>query len=572
MLSALELRDFVLVAAVRLDTHPGLNVLTGETGAGKSLLVDALGLLTGVRAESGLIRRGAQRALVQAEFAHGEPASASRALVAEGRNHARLDGELVTVSELAQAVGARVAVFAQHAQQALLSPAAQRESLDRLLDQDGAAAAEAWRTAWQERRELVTELARLRADARDRLQRADLLDLQVAEIDAATLQVGEEDRLASEARRLRHADRIRQGVAAALAALDAEDGAVETLLRSRRELDGAARLDDRLEALARDLADAAQGAQAVASELQAYLDDVDVDPRRLDAVEGRLAALQRLFAKYGDGSGDVLAFRASAAEERAGLEAHDLRADEIEARLAQLDGHLADLAERLRASRRAAAVRLSGDAAPLLARLALDGARLEVAVDPAPAGPHGADRIRFDFAADAGEDLAPLAQAASGGELSRVMLALWLVTGSDRPTLVFDEVDAGVGGRAAAAVGELLAELAGRHQVLVVTHLAQVAAHADRHVRVGKRSEDGRTTTVVEPLDDAERERELARMLAGHEGDAAIVTARDLLQRAASVRARAARAPSPRDERAVDQEGGSSSSAPSSASTSDRSE
>ncbi len=564
MLSALELRDFVLVAAVRLDTHPGLNVLTGETGAGKSLLVDALGLLTGVRAESGLIRRGAQRALVQAEFAHGQPASASRALVAEGRNHARLDGELVTVAELAQAVGARVAVFAQHAQQALLSPAAQRESLDRLLDEGGAAAAQAWRTAWQERRELDAELARLRTDARDRLQRADLLDLQVAEIDAAALEVGEEDRLASEARRLRHADRIRQGVASALAGLDADSGAVEALVRSRRELDGAARLDDRLEALARDLADALQGSQAVASELQAYLDDVDVDPRRLDAVEGRLATLQRLFAKYGDGSSEVLAFRATAAEERAGLEAHDLRAEELEARLAQLDARLDDLAERVRGSRRAAAQRLSSDVAPLLARLALTGARLEVAVDPAPPGPHGADRIRFDFAADAGEDLAPLAQAASGGELSRVMLALWLVTGSDRPTLVFDEVDAGVGGRAATAVGELLAELARRHQVLVVTHLAQVAAHADRHVRVGKRSEDGRTTTVVEPLGDAERERELARMLAGHEGDAAIVTARDLLERAASARAQV-------DHAQVDhaQAGGSSSSAPSSAATSD---
>ncbi|MDZ7707393.1 MAG: hypothetical protein U5J97_05765 [Trueperaceae bacterium] len=559
MLSALELRDFVLVATARLDTHPGLNVLTGETGAGKSLLVDALGLLTGVRAESGLIRRGTQRALVQAEFVHDEPASASRVLVAEGRNHARLDGELVTVAELAQAVGARVAVFAQHAQQALLSASAQRESLDRLLDDRGAQAAAAWRSAWQERRDTSAELDRLRADARERLQRADLLDLQVAEIDAADLEIGEEDRLASEARRLRHADTIRQGVASALAGLDAEEGAVESLLRSRRDLDGAARLDDRLGALVRDLADASQGAQAVASELQAFLDDVDADPRRQDQVESRLAALQRLFAKYGDGSAAVLAFRAEAAEERAGLEAHDLRSEQLETRLARLDEHLAELAGTLRTARREAAARLSSDVAPLLARLALVGARLEVAVDPAPPGPHGGDRIRFDFAADPGEALAPLAQAASGGELSRVMLALWLVTGSDRPTLVFDEVDAGVGGRAAAAVGELLAELARRHQVLVVTHLAQVAAHADRHVRVGKLVEEGRTTTVVEPLGDAERERELARMLAGHEGDAAIVTARDLLERAARRRAQAGSS-------------GSSSSAPSSAATSDASE
>ena len=169
---------------------------------------------------------------------------------------------------------------------------------------------------------------------------------------------------------------------------------------------------------------------------------------------------------------------------------------------------------------------------PLFDRLALPGARLQVGVEQSDWGPHGADRVRFAFAADPGEELAPLASVASGGELSRVMLALWLVTGSDAPTLVFDEVDAGVGGRAAAAVGELLAALARRHQVLVVTHLAQVAAHADHHVHVGKEERDGRTVTTLAPLDGEERERELARMVAGHEGEAPRATARDLLSRA----------------------------------------
>jgi DNA repair protein RecN (Recombination protein N) len=541
VLSALELRDFVLAERVRLEPHAGLNVLTGETGAGKSLLVDALGLLTGVRAEAGLVRRGAQRALVQAEFAGDGPASASRALVAGGRNHARLDGELVPLAELAEAVRARVAVFAQHAHQALLSPAAQREALERLLSEEAAAALAAYRAAWSERRALDHELATLQEAARERLRRAEALDAEIAEIDAAAPAPGEEDDLAAEARRLRHADRIAQGAAAALAALDDDGGAVDGLVRGGRALDDAARHDERLAPLARDLAEARNGAQAVAAELQGFLDDFAADPARLDAVEARLNALQRLFAKYGDGSAEVLAYRATAAAERAGLDRSEDRIRELRARRDELDAALAARAAEVRAGREAAAQRLAREAAPLLERLALPGARLTAALEPTELGPHGGERVRLDFAADPGEPLAPLAQAASGGELSRVMLALWLVTGSDRPTLVFDEVDAGVGGRAAAAVGELLAQLAHRHQVLVVTHLAQVAAHADRHVHVGKTTSAGRTTTTAVPLeDDPAREGELARMLAGHEGEAARAAARELLARARGGRAQPA--------------------------------
>jgi DNA repair protein RecN (Recombination protein N) len=532
VLRTLVLRDFVLVASARLELRPGLNVLTGETGAGKSLLVDALGLLTGVRAEAGLIRRGADRALVEAEFDDPSPLVASRALVANGRNHARLDGELVTVAELADAVGRRVSIFAQHAHQALLSSAAQRAALDRLLAPDGRQAASDWAGAWTERREVAAELDRLRDEARERLQRTDLLDLQIEEIDAAALRPGEEDDLAAEARRLRHADRIAGAVGRALAAIDDEDGAADGLAAARRELDDAVRLDERLAPLARDLSDALQAARAIAAELAAQLDEAAAEPDRLDRVEARLARLQRLFAKYGDGSAAVLEHRDRAARERAGLDADDRRVRELEDRLERLDARLAEAGGRLRAARLEAAGRLSSGTAPLLARLALPGARLEARVDPADPGPSGADRVRFDFAADAGEPLAPLAGAASGGELSRLMLALWLVTGASTPTLVFDEVDAGVGGRAAAAVGDLLAELGRRHQVLVVTHLPQVAAHGAHHLQVGKEERDGRTVTTVAPLDPAERERELARMLAGHEGDAPRTAARDLLARA----------------------------------------
>jgi DNA repair protein RecN (Recombination protein N) len=378
--------------------------------------------------------------------------------------------------------------------------------------------------------------------ARERRRRAETLDAQIARIDAVAPAPGEEDDLAAEARRLRNADRIAQGVAAALAALDDDaGGAVAALVQGRRALDDAARHDDRLAPLARDLAEALQGAQAVAGELQGFLDDVAADPARLDAVEARLTALQRLFAAYGDGSAAVLAYRDAVADERAGLDRSEDRIRELRARRDELDAALAARAAEVRAGREAAAARLAREAAPLLERLALPGARLVATLEPAELGPHGGERTRLDFAADPGEPLAPLAQAASGGELSRVMLALWLVTGSDRPSLVFDEVDAGVGGRAAAAVGELLAELARRHQVLVVTHLAQVAAHADRHVHVGKATSAGRTTTTVVPLESPEaRERELARMLAGHEGEAARAAARELLARAGGGRAQPA--------------------------------
>ncbi|MDZ7800397.1 MAG: DNA repair protein RecN [Trueperaceae bacterium] len=538
MLQVLELQDFVLAEHVRLELGPGLQVLTGETGTGKSLLVDALALLAGGRADPELVRSGTDLARVQAEFAGPGLASASRTLVREGRNHARLDGELVTVAELADAVGARLAVFAQHAHQALLTPARQREALDRLLDEDGAAALRAYREAYAERRARAHELQRLQGEARARTERAETLRARIDEIDAAGLSAGEEEELAAEAARLRHVDHIAQAAAAALTALEEDEGAVARLARAVRELDGAARYDARLAPLARDLDDALRGAQAVSDELQDVLDPLREDPARLDEVEGRLARIQRLSAKYGEGTAAILAHRTALADELEALDRSEDRVQELADEVDALDARLAEHGARLSTARRAAADRLERGVAPLLARLALDAARVEVVLEEADPGPHGRERVWLSFAANRGEQAAPLAQAASGGELSRLMLALWLVTGSDRPTLVLDEVDAGVGGRAALAVGEMLAALAQRHQVLVVTHLAQVAAFADGHHRVDKETRAGRTVSTVAPLEGDARERELARMLAGHEEAPAVGTARDLLARAEATRQR----------------------------------
>ncbi len=531
MLLALELRDFVLVEDARIEFGPGLAAFTGETGTGKSLLVDALQLLAGARADASWVRHGAERALIQAEF-DDAPSTVARSLGANGRHHARLDGERVTVGEVQEATRDRIAVFAQHAHHALLAPAAQRDALDRLLPEEGARARDAYRAAYAAKRRDEDRLEELRAGARERLRRRDALQAAIDEIDAAELRAGEEEERTVEAERLRHADRIATGVAEALRALDEEPGALGPLAGARRDLDGAARFDPHLAALARDLGEAAQGVQAVADELRTFLDAFDADPARLDAVERRLTVLQRLFAKYGDGSADVLAFRDRSVRERDALEEDDRSIRDLEAAAARHHAELLRHAAVLREGRERAAERLEGEIAPLLERLALPGARLGVRLDPVPPGPHGTERVAFELAANPGEPAAAIAQAASGGERSRVMLALWLVTGDERATLVFDEVDAGVGGAAAAAVGELLAELGRRHQVLVVTHLAQVAACADRQYRVAKRTADRRTIGSVAQVDGEDRERELARMLAGHDGEPARRAARDLLERA----------------------------------------
>lgn len=531
MLRVLELRDFAIVDELRLELRPGLTALTGETGAGKSILVDALSLLVGGRADVGLVRSGAPGALVQAELDEGGLTSASRRLVLEGRNHARLDGELVTVAELAERMGAELAVFAQHAAQELTGGPSQRQQLDRLLDEAGAAALSGHRAAWMRLREVEAELERIRDAGRERARRADVLRYQLEEIDRAAPRPGEREGLERDAERLRHAERIGEASAGALAWLEGSEdgGAVAKLASARRALAAGARFDPDLAALEGDLGEALSGAEAVAAELQGFLEGFDADPAALDRLQARLAQLDELERKYGDGIDAVLAYRAGAASELAELEGDDARRDALEEERERLEAELSRHGAALSRGRADAARRLERGVRPLLAELALPDARLEVEFAPSDRHAHGAERVRLLFGANPGEGLSPLSQIASGGELSRLMLALNLVTGSERPTLIFDEVDAGVGGRAARALGELLAALARDHQVLVVTHLPQVAAHAHAQFRVEKRNERGRTVARVTPLEGEARERELARMLSGSETDAALANARELL-------------------------------------------
>ena len=532
VLRTIELRDFAIADDVVVELGPGLNVLTGETGAGKSLVVDALALLAGGRADAGMVRAGRPYALVQATWRDGDGDRAfARRVAHEERNVARIDGEVVAVAELRLALAPRVGIFGQHAFRTLLEGGEQRALLDRGLASDARAALERYRAAWAEREEARAALSASQSAARDRERRLDLLRYQIDEIDAARLVPGEDGALDARLRAARHVEKVREGLAAALDALAADDvGVADRLAEGVRALSGAARFDAGLEGLASDLGAAQVAVQAVAGELDAALEGLDADPSELERLEARRHVLDGLCRKYGADVAAVLAFEAERVAEHAALERAEADDATLVARIAALDEALADDARSVHAGRRAAARRLEPLATDVLRTLALPHAHFEVELAPRDAlGPYGGERVRFRFGANRGEPTAPLADVASGGELSRVMLALHAAAGSSVPTLVFDEVDAGLGGRTGRAVGRVLAGLADGRQVVVVTHLAQVAAFADRHVRVDKVERDGRTVTRVEVLAGAERLRELARMLAGDDGAAAIEHARTLL-------------------------------------------
>jgi DNA repair protein RecN (Recombination protein N) len=575
MLAELRIRDLGVIDDAHLEVSTGLNVLTGETGAGKTMVVDALSLLLGERADPGAVRAGRPEALVegrlQAEVAEATAALAAAGVTAEdgevvvarqvlagGRSRAQLQGRMATVAAVADVVRPLVEVHGQHEFQRLLRPGVQRDLLDSFAGAPMLGPRAEFAAGWRRLRVVAAELDELAAKARDRAHEAEVLRYQLDEITAAEVRVGESAELAAEAERLANAEALQQAAAVAHQLLGGDDdtGAATALGAAARALAGPgghdpalAELAGRADALAAEVGDLASG-------LRAYAEGVLVDPGRLDEVQARIALLRDLERKYGDGEAAVLEFADRAAKRLAELEGGVLRSEALEAEAAELRRTLAGLGATLTARRREAADRLAKAVRAELADLAMPHAKLRVVVEQEEdegglevdgrrlqGGEGGLDRVEIELAAHPGAPLRPLGRAASGGELSRVMLALRVVlAGVDRtPTLVFDEVDAGVGGRTAAAVGRRLAQLARHHQVLVVTHLPQIAAHADRHFTVEKRSTAGDTSTEVRLLDDAGRVTELSRMLAGMEGSGlAQAHAEELL--AAATAAKAGRA------------------------------
>ncbi|HEX2157145.1 MAG TPA: DNA repair protein RecN [Actinomycetes bacterium] len=553
MLAELRIRDLGVIDDARLEVSAGLNVLTGETGAGKTMVVDALALLLGGRADPGAVRAGRPAALVEGRLRTGDDGQVAAALesagvededgevvvarqvLVEGRSRAQLQGRMATVAAVADVVRPLVEVHGQHEFQDLLRPGVQRDLLDRFAGDAVLGLRATFAAGWRRLRAVTRELDDLATRAREREREIDLLRHQLEEIDAAQVRVGESAELTAEAERLEHAEALQQAAALAHQFLEGDEdaGAATALGAAARAIQGPGGHDRALGELAERAQALAAEVDDLASSLRAYAEAVLVDPGRLEEVNQRMARLRDLERKYGDDEAAVLAFAAEAADRLAELEGGTLRSEALEAEAATLRRDLAGTGAALTAARQEAAARLGEAIRVELADLAMPTAQVVIAVeqDPDDAGlevdgrclaatEDGLDRVDFRLAAHPGAPLRPLGRAASGGELSRVMLALRVVlAGVDRtPTLVFDEVDAGVGGRTAAAVGRRLAQLARRHQVLVVTHLPQIAAHADRHFTVEKRSAEDTTSTDVRLLDDAGRVGELSRMLAGMEG------------------------------------------------------
>lgn len=559
MLEEMRIRALGVIEDAVVELSPGFTAVTGETGAGKTMVVTSLGLLLGGRADPALVRVGAKAAVVEGRIRVAERSAAavraeeagaelddgalliSRTVSAEGRSRAHVGGRAAPVGLLAELADDLVAVHGQTDQQGLLRPARQRQALDRYAGEAVAGPLEKYRAAHRRLRTVAAELEELTTRARERAQEADLLRFGLEEIAAVEPRPGEDEELSAEAERLGHAEALASAAAAARAALagDPEDpegvDAATLVAGAHRALEAVRSHDPALAALADRIAEIGILVSDAAGELAGYADDLDADPRRLAAVEERRAALTQLTRKYGDTVAEVLAWAERGATRLTELDGDDDRIAELTAERDALRAELGELAQVLSDARTEAARRFADAVTAELAQLAMPHARVSFAVrqtEVADAttgievggravafGPHGADEVELLLAPHPGAPPRPIAKGASGGELSRVMLAVEVVfAGSDPvPTYLFDEVDAGIGGKAAVEVGRRLARLARTAQVVVVTHLPQVAAFADRHLVVEKTNDGSVTRSGVQALEGEDRVRELSRMLAGQE-------------------------------------------------------
>ncbi len=548
MLVQLTIRDLAIIRSVQLEFGPGLTALTGETGAGKSILIDALGLVLGARASSDLVRTGATRAWVEAVFdvaafrglgplhdllvAQGIELEdgqliLSREVQASGRSVARVNGQAVPASVLSAIGGLLVDIHGQSDHLSLLRSERQLELLDRYagllaLREQLAQRVRAFRA-------MRRELEQLRAEERQREHRADLLRYQIQEIESAQLRPGEDAELAVERYRLQNAERLARLAAEVMQLLEEDQvGAVDTVRRASLRLDELGRLDPGQEGLAAQVREALYVLQDVARSLRAYAEEIQSDPDRLQAIEDRLDLIRRLKRKYGETIEAVVEYAARAREELTTLESCTERIEELEERSRTLAGEVAQLAAELSQRRREAARALEGAMSEAMRTLRLGQGVFVVSfgegASPADAGyaaercsEAGWDRVEFLIAPNPGQEPRPLARIASGGEMARLMLALKSILSEvdETPTLVFDEIDVGIGSRSAQVVGERLWRLAQEHQVIVISHLAQIAAFADRHYKITKQVVEGTTETQVHELDPEARLEEIAAMLDG---------------------------------------------------------
>jgi DNA repair protein RecN (Recombination protein N) len=576
MLLELAITDFAIIASSRIEFGSGMHALTGETGAGKSILLDALGLVLGDRASADTVRTGSRRARVEALFdlcdtprerlatvleqqgieMDGDQLVITREVLAGGRSVARVNGQLVTVGVLDDVGGLLVDIHGQSEHFSIRRKDEQRRMLDRYGGH--AEYVELVRDLAEQVSQLRSRLASLTTGERERAQRRDLLVYQVEEIESASLHAGEDTTLNNEQRVLGNAEMLRAETVRAISTLSGDDlGGVNeldvstSLRQAEQALSRVANVDSSAASLAERLSEIAILVEDLGRDLRNYLETVEVDEERLAEVEDRIELIRTMKRKYGSTLEDILAYRDEASRELESLTGEDFDTDALEGRLRDAEQRLASASIDLSLRRQAAAARLSAEIESSVQTLHMGSGVVEIAVrhidDPAglPVAVDGAQRtLRFDrtgiddveilVALNAGESVKPLGRIASGGETARLMLAFKSVISEHdaTPTLVFDEIDVGVGGRTGHVVGERLRDLAENHQVIVVTHLPQIAAMAQRHARIVKSQAGSRVVSVVKELNDSEVEHEIAAMLDGEPvTGAALVTAREMIVR-----------------------------------------
>ncbi|HYH13257.1 MAG TPA: DNA repair protein RecN [Thermomicrobiales bacterium] len=582
MLIEIAVTDFAIIASTRLEFGPGMHVLTGETGAGKSILLDALGLVLGDRASADVVRTGARRARIEALFdladapqdriaamlheqgidSEGDQLVITREIQAGGRSIARINGQIVTVGLLSEIGGMLVDVHGQSDHFTIRRKDEQRRILDRYAGLEPLAAEV--RAQVDAVTEVRNRLESLTTGERERAQRRDLLAYQVEEIEEAALQPGEDEALAQEQRVLGNAEMLREEALRTLALLagsDVADEGVDVSSALRLAEQGIHRIvdvDASSAPLAERVSELAILAEDLSRDLRGYLDTIEVNEERLTEIEDRLELIRSLKRKYGSTIDDVIAYGDEARRELESLSGEDFDTDALQARLVALEDRLASLVVNLSTKRRQAAERLSVEIEESISSLRMGNGvvRIEVRQVDDPRGLNvtldgeartvhfdrtGIDDVEILVAPNRGEAPKPLGRIASGGETARIMLAFKSVLSEHdaTPTLVFDEIDVGVGGRTGQVVGERLRDLAERHQVIVITHLPQIAAMAHRHAKISKAEMDNRVVSVVADLHDGEVEHEIAAMLDGEPvTPASIDTAREMIARSLRYRPR----------------------------------
>ena len=549
MLSCLQIENVAVIQKAEVHFQPGLNVLTGETGAGKSILIDSINAILGNRTSKDLVRTGASKAVIRASFAQipdvvldkleaaGYERSAelllSREITAEGKSSCRINGMPTTAAVLRELCGGLININGQHDSVGLLNPAHHLSILD-----DYAQNAKIYQEYYVLYRSLVKvkkELDAMITDEAEKQRRIDLLTYQVQEIEEAGLTAGEEQTLESRRKVLANASTIRDRVAKAHALLSGDDdtpGAVDLLGEASNAMDTAAQLDESLSGVSGTLMDLYYSAKDAAAELIDRLDAYDTNDAELDEIEQRLDLLYRLKRKYGDTVEDIIAFGQKAREELEQIQFSEQRHDQLQAEKLRLYGLAREKAEALTQTRLKAFDELNARITDTLQFLNMPGVRMTLHHARGPLASHGQDSVEFYISTNAGEAPKPLARIASGGELSRITLAIKNAL-ADRdavPTVIYDEIDSGVSGKAAGRIGEVLRQSAQGHQILCITHTAQIAALADCHLLIQKNVTNDRTYTEIHPLDTEGRVEALARLISGdHVTELSRANAREML-------------------------------------------